>query len=236
MDASPQAVRRPRGRPQVRPDEETRHLIAEVAKRIFVAKGFAGANMDDVAREAGVSKKTLYRLVPTKADLFKASVTDRIARFMLAIDSATLQALPLAEALERILTQYGVLTLSPDTVAIQKMVITESERFPDLSAAFFTEAIVATQRVLADFLADQCRRGLLDLDDPLLAAGMLRGMMIMEPQRAAMMGQAVLPSAEEIGRRARACVSLFLKGAERKEPVDAVRWSRDRNQRSSGSV
>ena len=55
--------------------------------------------------------------------------------------------------------------------------------------------------------------------------------MIMEPQRAAMMGQAVLPSAEEIGRRARACVSLFLKGAERKEPVDAVRWSRDRNQK-----
>jgi AcrR family transcriptional regulator len=229
MDASTQAVRRPRGRPQVRPDEETRHLIAEAAKRIFVAKGFAGANMDDVAREAGVSKKTLYRLVPTKADLFKASVTDRIARFMLAIDRTTLETLPLAEALERILTQYGVLTLSPDTVAIQKMVITESERFPDLSSAFFTEAIIATQRVLADFLADQCRRGLLDLDDPLLAAGMLRGMMIMEPQRAAMMGQAVLPSAEEIGRRAHACVSLFLKGAERTGSLDAVRCSLDRN-------
>jgi len=230
MDASTQAVHRPRGRPQVRPDEETRHLIAEAAKRIFVAKGFAGANMDDVAREAGVSKKTLYRLVPTKADLFKASVTDRIARFMLAIDREALQALPLAEALERILTQYGVLTLSPDTVAIQKLVITESERFPDLSVAFFTEAIMATQRVLGDFLADQCRRGRLDLEDPLLAAGMLRGMMIMEPQRAAMMGQAALPSAEEIGRRARACVSLFLEGAERTGPRDTSHCLRERNQ------
>ena len=48
---------------------------------------------------------------------------------------------------------------------------------------------MATQQVLGDFLARQCRRGALDLDDPLLAAGMLRGMMIMDPQRAAMMGQ-----------------------------------------------
>src|SRR4051794_34020012 len=194
MDASTQAVRRPRGRPQVRPDEESRHLIAEAAKRIFVAKGFAGANMDDVAREAGVSKKTLYRLVPTKADLFRASVSDRIARFMLAVDVEALGAMPIAEALERMMTEYGILTLSPDTVAIQKLVIAESERFPDLAGAFFTDAIVATQRVLADFLAAQCRCGRLDLDDPLLAAGLLRGMMIMEPQRAAMMGQAALPS------------------------------------------
>jgi hypothetical protein len=54
--------------------------------------------------------------------------------------------------------------------------------------------------------------------------------MIMEPQRAAMMGQAVVPSVEEIGWRARACVSLFLKGAERKGPRDTSHCLRERNQ------
>ena len=219
MEPSTQAARRPRGRPQVRPDEETRHLIAQAARRMFAAKGFAGASMDDVAREAGISKKTLYRLVPTKADLFKATIRDRIARFMLAIDIEALWTVPIAEALERIMTEYGMLTLSPESVAIQKLVIAESEQFPDLSAAFFAEAVMATQQVLGDFLARQCRRGALDLDDPLLAAGMLRGMMIMDPQRAAMMGQCALPSEAEISRRAHACVSLFLKGAEGKDPA-----------------
>ena len=72
---------------------------------MFAAKGFAGASMDDVAREAGISKKTLYRLVPTKADLFKATIRDRIARFMLAIDIEALWTVPVAEALERIMTE-----------------------------------------------------------------------------------------------------------------------------------
>ena len=226
MEPSTQAARRPRGRPQVRPDEETRHLIAQAAQRMFAAKGFAGASMDDVAREAGISKKTLYRLVPTKADLFKATIRDRIARFMLAIDIEALWTVPIAEALERIMTEYGMLTLSPESVAIQKLVIAESEQFPDLSAAFFAEAVMATQQVLVDFLERQCRRGALDLDDPLLAAGMLRGMMIMDPQRAAMMGRCALPSEAEISRRARACVSLFLKGVEVKDPATEPNASR----------
>src|SRR5690349_8322432 len=90
-------------------------------------------------------------------------------------------------------------------VACSAGIIEGGSRSP--SAAFFAEAIMATQQVLRDFLADQCRRGRLDLDDPLLAAEMLRGMMVMEPQRAAMMGQRALASEAEIGRRARACVS-----------------------------
>jgi hypothetical protein len=53
---------------------------------------------------------------------------------------------------------------------------------------------------------------LLDLDDPELAGGMLRGMMIMEPQRAAMLGQREPPNANEIAARAKICASLFLGG------------------------
>ena len=87
-----EAVSRPRGRPPTRSDDETRHLIAEAARHEFTTHGYAGACIDDVAKRAGVSKKTLYRLVPAKADLFKASVTDRIARFILAVDEEMIAA------------------------------------------------------------------------------------------------------------------------------------------------
>jgi len=57
-------------------------------------------------------------------------------------------------------------------------------------------------------------RGLLDLDGPVGAAGMLRGMMIMEPQRATMLRQRKAPNAKEIAARAKACAKLFLNGCQ----------------------
>jgi AcrR family transcriptional regulator len=205
-------AKRSRGRPPVRSDEETRHLIAAAARREFLTRGYVGACVDDIARSAGVSKKTLYRLVPAKADLFKTSVADRIDEFIHAVDEEALRPLGVAAALERILTEFGNLTLSDDTIAIQRLAIAEVERFPELAASFYTEAVLVTQRLLTDFLARQCANGTLVLDDPHEAAGMLRGMMIMEPQRAVMLGRGVLPTSHEIEERSRACVRLFLCG------------------------
>ena len=203
---------RPRGRPQARSDVQTRHLIAEAARAAFMANGFAGASVDAVAKAAGVSKKTLYRLVPTKADLFRASIIDRIDGFMLAIDGEGWGGRDVEEGLVRLLQAFGELTMSAETIAIQKLVIAESDRFPALAAAFQAEAIATTHAAMTEFLRVQCSRGTLELDDPHRAAGMLRGMMIMEPQRAAMMGQRSAPGADEIAERAKACAQLFIHG------------------------
>src|SRR5271168_3775764 len=206
------ATKRARGRPPVRSDDETRHLIADAAQREFLARGFVGACVDDIAKSAGVSKKTLYRLIPTKAELFRASVTDRITRYMLATDEGSLGSHDVAAALERLLTEFGNLTLSADTIAIQRLAIAEADRFPELAASFYADAIQVTQAALAKFLAKQCARGALELDDPYAAAGMLRGMMIMEPQRSVMFGRGALLTPAEIADRARTCVRLFLGG------------------------
>jgi AcrR family transcriptional regulator len=73
--------KRCRGRPQVRPDDETRGVIYEAARHEFAASGYAGTSMETVARSAGVSTKTLYRLIPNKASLFEGMVSDRLAGF-----------------------------------------------------------------------------------------------------------------------------------------------------------
>jgi AcrR family transcriptional regulator len=196
----------------VRSDEETRLHILEAARRQFGEKGYAGTCMGDVAQRAGVSTKTLYRLIPTKTDLFTNAVSDRIGRFMLEIDDHVLDALGLDQALERILTAYGTLTLAPETIAINRLVLAECDRFPEIASAFYKGAVMRTGNAMENWLRVQCERGLLDLEDPHTASGMLRGMMILEPQRAVMMGQRQAPDAEEIAQRARACARLFLDG------------------------
>src|ERR1700726_1331483 len=72
--------RRCRGRPQRRPDGETRQIIYEAARHEFADNGFASTSMEAVARRAGVSTKTLYRLIPNKATLFEGMVSDRLHR------------------------------------------------------------------------------------------------------------------------------------------------------------
>jgi hypothetical protein len=113
---------------------------------------------------------------------------------------------------ERILIAFGALTLEAGTIAMTRLVIGEARAFPEIGAAFFETAILRTSHAMETALHRLCARGLIALDDPAEATSMLRGMMIMEPQRAAMLGQREPPDAEEIAARARLCAKLFLNG------------------------
>jgi AcrR family transcriptional regulator len=48
-----------------------RDLVFESAEHVFAEKGFGNATMQDVAREAGISLKTLYATVAGKEDLYQ---------------------------------------------------------------------------------------------------------------------------------------------------------------------
>jgi AcrR family transcriptional regulator len=205
-------LRRPRGRPPIRSGEETRRLLIEAAGEEFQANGYAGTCMSAVAQRAGVSTKTVYRLIANKADLLTRVVSDRIGQFMLEIDADVLDTLPMAEALERMVMAYGMLTLSENTIAMNRLVIRECAQFPEVATVFYQAAIRRTNEAMAGWLRRQCERGLIELEDPQTAAGMLRGMMTMEPQRAVMLGQRAVLDQKEIAVRAKQCARLFLQG------------------------
>jgi AcrR family transcriptional regulator len=215
-------AKRCRGRPQLRSDEETLHLITEAAAQEFQANGYAATSIAKVAQRAGVSTKTLYRLVPTKADLFTSVVTERISQVVLEIDHTADVSLDPAVVLERIARAYGALTLEERTIAINRLVLGESRHFPEIAATFYEKAILRIGEAMENMLRRLCALGLIALEDPHEATGMLRGMMTMEPQRAAMLGQCAAPDAEAIAARAKRCARLFLEGcAVRVEPDHA---------------
>lgn len=58
-----------RGRPRARQDGQTRQLIYSAALHEFEVSGYAGTSMEKLACRAGISTKTLYRIVPHKSDL-----------------------------------------------------------------------------------------------------------------------------------------------------------------------
>lgn len=209
-----ETVRRSRGRPPTCSDADRMLLVVEAADREFQLNGYAGTNIKTVAQRAGVSTKTLYKLVPTKAELFEAVIRHRISRFLLDVDDEVSDELDTREALERILLAFGLLTLSPETIAINRLVISECERFPEVARAFYQSAIVPVNGVIEDWLTKQKDKGALRIDDVHIASGMLRGMMVMEPQRTAMMGQRSAPHRDEIAFRAKQCAEVFYNGCK----------------------
>ena len=125
-----QQICRGRGRPPLRSDEETLRLIVDAAGQEFRAGGYAGTGMSAIAARAGVSTKTLYRLVPTKAELFRLVIRGRAGQFILAADELDDEAEDLAAGLERLLTAYGNLALDPEVIAVYRLVIGEGGRIP----------------------------------------------------------------------------------------------------------
>ncbi|MFA1621334.1 TetR/AcrR family transcriptional regulator [Rhizobium mongolense] len=215
MQQNAQAEKRSRGRPQVRSDEETRSVIIDAANDQFKKAGYASASISTIAQTAGVSTKTLYRLFPAKADLFSDVISTKISRYFLGLDSQSLSGLSLQEGLERLLAAYGRLTLSSETIIITRLVLSESDRFPEIASVFYEQAIKRTSKAMEDWLTRQVELKAVRLDDVPLATGMLRGMMAMEPQRAVMLGQVSDISDDEIIARARTCAHLFVDGCIR---------------------
>lgn len=56
------------------------NVIREAAEKIFADKGFAGATMQDIAREAGLSAGAIYRYFPSKEALIEALSAEQAAR------------------------------------------------------------------------------------------------------------------------------------------------------------
>jgi AcrR family transcriptional regulator len=59
----------------------TRQVIYEAARNEFAAGGYAATSIEAVARRAGVSTKTQYRLIPNKVALSKSMVSDRLCHY-----------------------------------------------------------------------------------------------------------------------------------------------------------
>jgi AcrR family transcriptional regulator len=204
--------RRGRGRPPTRTDEETRAVIYDAARHEFAGSGFAATSMESVAKRAGVSTKTLYRLIPNKAALFEGTLTNRMDRFVSVVRLRACDGSNIEAALREALLVCADLMLDGEVIALQRMLLAESDKFPEIAETFYKSAMQRTVATLGKWLRAQQQRGLIQLDDADAAAGMLLGMLAFEPQRAVMFGHKAAPTRDERERRARDCAVLFLQG------------------------
>jgi TetR/AcrR family transcriptional repressor of mexJK operon len=145
--------------------------ILEAARRTFLANGFGAVSMDAIAREAAASKATLYAYFSSKEELFGAVVARESERYAQAFSAGELDPSDVATSLNAIAERFLRLLLSPDVIAMNRIIIAEVTRFPGLAEVFWRAGPERVRVQLETFLRRAGEEGTLDIVDPRLAAG-----------------------------------------------------------------
>jgi TetR/AcrR family transcriptional regulator of autoinduction and epiphytic fitness len=199
------------GRPAAGTDPQKRRQILEGAGRIFSTLGFDAASMSDVAREAQVSKATLYVYFEDKEHLFTAicaekrdrSISDLIAR----LDTSK----PLRETLILFATEAVRRSSQPYVVAAHRIVIGVAERMPEIGREFFEAGPVRLANAVARYLEEHVARGNLRVEDSFLAASQFLELALATIFRPRLYGAITEPaSEEEIQHVVASAVRVFL--------------------------
>ncbi len=140
-------------------DPVKRERILDGAKRVFMRSSFDAASMNDITREAGVSKGTLYVYFDNKEDLFTAL----IARERNIIVNSVKQSLNGNEPIEEALHAFGVKLVtsitSDYTIRAMRTVLGVIGRMPRLAQRFFTATPENGYTVLKAYLDQQVSAG-----------------------------------------------------------------------------
>lgn len=168
-------TQRGRGRPRQLDPAEREAIIIDAAERIVLAQGLAGASMEAIAQEAGMSKRTLYDVFESRAALF-ASMIRRMRNRMTRPLTPAEQDEPLAERLRILLSPPDEKFSDLLPLAILRAVITEAERQPELAHEFLQEGPYALYDMVRQELDRSVARGEVRISDTEAAARLMADM------------------------------------------------------------
>lgn len=171
--------------------------VLKAALRLFLEQGYGPTSMDAIAREACVSKATLYAHVKNKEELFAAIVVSLIASHAANFPVFETGHDDVRAELLRFARDHVALLLSEEGAALYRVVIAEAPRFPELGRAFFQNGPAIRYAALVEYLTHASERGLLRIDDPRLAAGEFVSMVGGTLHLRAMLSQEILAAEQE---------------------------------------
>src|SRR5580704_1767207 len=184
--------------------------ILAAAQRTFLASGFGAASMDAIAREAGASKATVYAYFASKEELFGAVVARETERYAEGFTAGDLDPGDVEASLRVIADRFLRLLLSPDVIAINRIIIGEVSRFPVLAEVFWQAGPERVRLQVEGFLRRAAETGALEFADLRLAAGQFASLVRGEIHLRTLLGLGVADDAA-LSAAADNAVATFIK-------------------------
>jgi AcrR family transcriptional regulator len=185
---------------------------------LFLAEGYGATSIEAVAQQARISKRTFYHRFPDKAALFGAVVHRIIEELRPPVGTPLYEGGNLEEVLRRLARLMLRAVLTPMALALNRLMVAEAQRFPELAAIVAREggrAELVGQ--IAGIFERESRAGGLALDRAAFAAEQFLQLVVSLPQRRAL-GLGTPMTETELDAWADDCVNLFLNGCRFWQP------------------
>lgn len=145
--------------------EIRREAMVTAAREMFIENGYGQTAMSAVAAKVGGSKTTLWAYFPSKQALFEAVVDDLVDRFGSLIERVPLEG----GDIEATLRQFGRAVVetvaSPEVLAVNRLVVGEAGRFPELAELYQRKGPGRALFRLAAYIATETHKGRLYAED-----------------------------------------------------------------------
>lgn len=144
--------------------------VLEGARMVFLRDGFDGANVDDIAQAAGVSKATLYSYFPDKRMLFLEVANAECIRAASAADDLMTLDAPAETVLREAAKRLVGFILTDLGLNVFRVVVGEMGRFPSIGQKYYDSGPGLVRKRLREFFELAIAKGELEIDDIALAA------------------------------------------------------------------
>ncbi|WP_103119616.1 TetR/AcrR family transcriptional regulator [Methylopila sp. Yamaguchi] len=191
-------------------DSAKRRQILDGARSVFLAQGFDGASMGEIAKAAGVSKGTLYVYFESKEDLFAALVKAQCALTAERLFELDADNHDVREVLRRLGLSFIEAMVEPSHVSTVRMVIGAADRQPDIGQLFLGAGPRRGAARLAAWLEAKNAQGDLTVSDPELAAWQFLTMCHSSVMMPVLIGGEAPPPPERVSYVVGRAVEVFL--------------------------
>lgn len=190
--------------------EVKRQAILKIAGAKFLQQGYGAVSMAAVAAEVGGSKTTLYGYFPSKEELFAAFVIEAGKGAFEELSHVALSDGDIEGTLNSLGLSYLRLRFSPEIFAINRLVIAEVPRFPELGAIFYENGPKRIIDRMSALLEDASNAGLVHIPVPRTAALHFKALCETGPYERVLWGIDKNVSAEAMSRSVELATEVFL--------------------------
>lgn len=197
-----------------------RRAITKAATRVFLAKGYSGTSMDEIAALAEVSKQTVYKHFADKDRLFAQIVldaTDQVDGLVRVVAGNLANTKNLEKDLTALARRLIVALMEPQMLRLRRLIIANADRFPELGRTWYERGFERVLDTLATSFRGLADRGWLRKGDQSVAANHFVGLLLWIPMNKAMfMGDKQATPEAQLERHAKAAVTAFLAAYRRR--------------------
>lgn len=150
--------------------EKKKNEIITIAGELFLSQGYGTVSMATIAAAVGGSKGTLYGYFSSKEEVFAAFVVSAGQQRWQEFIALEEQPNGIEARLVALGCRYLRLLLSSEIMSVNRLVIAEAGRFPELGRIFYDNGPKSVIGVIASTLQQAAETGELKIEDPIAEA------------------------------------------------------------------